>query len=310
MMTPKVAAYITAYEDEASLNRCIECIFKQTYAVEKILVVDNSKEKIGLLSRSEKITVSHYPENIGISGGLSLAIKWAIDENYDFLWTFDQDSQPIVTCLNNLIEEYCRLTSQNSDVGIIAPLSFDSNTGIELPGGIFDRYRFTHSKLARQETYECDVVITSGSLVSIKAAKESKMPELGLFIDAVDWDYCMNLKSAGYGVFMTKKAIMHHRFGDMKFMEIPFCNRKITINNYAPIRRYYICRNHTYLTLKSSSFSFLPVVIAHRLIYLFRSSMTILFFERNKIEKVYLGIVGTFDGFLRRLGKRTENVLR
>lgn len=302
----KVAAYITSYEDSESLEKCLSCIFRQDHPVDEILIVDNSEKKVDVARLADNIIVKHHPENIGISGGLEIGVIWAIDQKYDFLWMFDQDSQPTEDCLSSLIDEYINLKSRGEQIGIIAPLSFDLNTGIELPGGVFDRYQFTSSKLFKEETYKCDVVITSGSLVSMEAAKHAELPNVDLFIDAVDWDYCMNLKKKGYGTFMTRKATMKHRFSALKLIDIPFTSRKITTNNYPSIRIYYICRNHTYIAIKSAASYFVLIAVAQRLAYLIKSSVKIIFFEKNKTEKVYLGFIGTFDGLRRKLGKRRQ----
>jgi rhamnosyltransferase len=304
MVIPRIAAYITSYEDQESLEKCVSCILRQTHAVDSILIVDNSKDKIILANVSEKVQVRHYPENIGISGGLSIGIQWAMNQKYDFLWTFDQDSQPTEDCLSILLAEYHNLIGKGEIVGIIAPSSFDSSTGIELPGGFFDKYRFVTSNVSKAETYKCDVAITSGSLVYVEAAKRSDKPNIDLFIDAVDWDYCIKLKKEGYSTFMTRKAAMKHRFSNLKLISIPLSRRKIATNNYSPIRRYYICRNHTYVTIRSAKSFFIPIAIAQRIVYTIKSSLVIVLFEKNKFEKVYLGVLGTIDGLRRKLGKR------
>jgi len=300
-----IAAYITAYEDEEALSQCVSSLLKQTYSIEKILIVDNSKIASKIAKNNDKILIYHCPENIGISGGIELAIDWAIAENYDFLWTFDQDSKPEPNCLDLLIAEYTDLTKKGEPVGIIAPLSLDSNTNVELPGSVFDTYKFKPSPLHDKETYKCDVAITSGSLVSMCAAKETPLPEKDLFIDAVDWDYCMKIRESGYGIFMTRKTVMSHRFSEMKRVSLPFFSKPLFTNNYSPLRRYYICRNHTYILTKYADFSVILLVILSRLKYLIKSSLKILVFEDNKINKIMSGVEGTIDGFTQRLGKKT-----
>ncbi len=101
--TYSVAAYITAYEDAEALHACLTAIKAQSYPVQQMVVVDNSPERSLLAPQYQSdptILVWFHPENIGIAGGLKLAIAWALQQGYDFLWTFDQDSVPAPDCLN------------------------------------------------------------------------------------------------------------------------------------------------------------------------------------------------------------------
>ena len=288
MKQPRVAAYITSYEDSDALQACLSSINHQTYPVEEILIVDNSLIQISVEKDIKtKIVIQHYPHNIGISGGLAKGLEWAINRGHDFLWTFDQDSQPTESCLELLINEYAILENKGELVGLIAPLPLDSNTHIELPGAIFRKYRYVPAQSKGDKAYECDMAITSGSLVALSAAKATKMPEVGLFIDAVDWDYCMKLKESGHKVFMTRKAIMNHRFSDMKLVKLPLLDSRVVTNNYVPIRRYYMCRNHTYMSIKLAKLQHIPIVILHRFFYLLYSSAKILLLKKRIDLKRY-----------------------
>jgi rhamnosyltransferase len=84
-MFHKIAAYITAYNDIEATKKCIEAIQEQSYPIEEIFIIDNSKIPVNiLLSQKANIIIENYPDNIGVAGGLDIAIKWALDNNYDF----------------------------------------------------------------------------------------------------------------------------------------------------------------------------------------------------------------------------------
>ncbi len=93
-MQSKVAAYITCYQDQDSSNRCIKAIESQSIQVTAIYIVDNSEQPLLLDDKNQLLLIHHHPNNIGIAEGLVKALAWAIDQQYDFLWTFDQDSIP------------------------------------------------------------------------------------------------------------------------------------------------------------------------------------------------------------------------
>ena len=301
-MTYKISVYITSYNDQSSLRRCIQSIKSQTYPIQKIFMVDNSANSKANCFPESNIIVENYPSNIGVSGGLARGLNWASTTDNDFLWTFDQDSQAYSDCLEKLIDEYDLLTSQGHKVGIIGPLPIDSNTGIEVCGRNFDKFRLICSPKQNQSTYECDVVITSGSLVLVSAANQIDSLNGELFIDAVDWDLCFTLKSKGYKVFLTRKAVITHTFSDLKVIDLFL--KKALINNYSSLRHYYICRNHTYFLLKHINSKYIPLLILNRILYALRTILKILFYESNgKMEKIWACCLGTYDGFMGRLGK-------
>ena len=306
----RVAAYITAYNDVDAVQRCIDAIQKQSYYVEKIYIVDNSYDPLSQqLSNLTNLIIDYHPENIGIAEGLELGIKWSIKKNYDFLWTFDQDSEPLSDTLEKLITKYDDLLDKKRSVGIIAPLPIDRESHNQLHGLLFNKYRFSsilnNNQDFKDNCYECDAVITSGSLVCLSAAKKVAMPNKDLFIDAVDWDYCIKFRAKGYSVIVCIDAILEHNFGNYKNQL--FKNKFVIshIYNYPALRYYYISRNHTYMeTRLSKKNSYLHVSIIYRFYSLIKKIAKILLCEQEqKMLKIWAAIRGTYEGFLGRLGK-------
>ncbi len=307
MKNYRVAAYITAYQEIEALQKTITAIKKQSYPIEKIFIVDNSKNPIIANNSQENIIVDFHPENIGVGGGLKIAVSWAIQKGYDFLWLFDQDSEPAADVLEKLLTNYQDL-SRNQNIGIIAPAIFDINTKQEFPGCIFTDYKLASiPEIATvQNVYQCDAVITSGSLININAAKDIELPRLDLFLDAVDYAYCMNFRKREYKIIVVKNAMMKHRIGN--YSQVKDRLKKYT-NPFStficsPSRYYYACRNHTFLETRLAQRQFLYRSIVYRITILLTMMERIIRYEPDSIFiKLWACIVGTFDGFRGRLGK-------
>ncbi|ANV83286.1 hypothetical protein AWQ21_02145 [Picosynechococcus sp. PCC 7003] len=315
--TYKVVAYITAYCDQLAINTCLKSLFSQTYPIDKIIIIDNSPVILDLEVDPQfqtKIIVESHPENIGIAQGLCIGIEWAINNNYDFLWTFDQDSEPKKDCLEKLLVNYDKLHSEDLPIGVIAPLSIDIRSEEELEGAIFDRYRFfsvskhkNHKTIRskKQDFYECDMVITSGSLVSLQVAQKVDLPNQDLFIDAVDWDYCIKFRSQGFRIIVTTQSLMQHNFGSFVKHRIRRNKELIPVYSYSVMRYYYMFRNHTFIqTRLSRQYNSLHLSVAHRIQSLIKIIARIMLYEPNeKFAKLWACYRGTFDGFLGKLGK-------
>ncbi|MBW4583061.1 MAG: glycosyltransferase family 2 protein [Tildeniella nuda ZEHNDER 1965/U140] len=304
--TYKIAAYITAYEDAIALNECVTALRSQSYPIEQILIVDNSPRSLHLTEEhraDERIITWHHPENMGIAGGLALAIQWAVQHEYDFLWTFDQDSAPASHCLETLLAAYTKCATDTYAIGMMAPTAIDARTGQTVKPSLFLGDRFRGFEPANVITpYECDAPITSGALVWLKTVDRVEPPDVGLFIDGIDLDYGLRLRQAGFHNLVVPGAAMYHRFG------VPFqaevLGRKKVFQLYSPLRYYYICRNHTYLELRHSEGWYRFTCCLRRMKFLLLTVLKILAFDNgSKPQKAIACVVGTYHGFLGKLGK-------
>ena len=301
-MGSKVAAYITVYEDRDAAIRCIEAIRSQSVSVDLVFIFDNSQIEI-FKSFDNWILSHHSPFNMGISQGLILGLEWAIQNDYDFLWTFDQDSSPSDNCLEILLQEYGRLVDNDQRVGIIAPTAYDHRSGNIIGGANFAKDRFTHfTKDTTAEIYECDAPITSGSLIDLKSAKSTEFPLIDLFIDGVDFDYGLKFKKQGFKNFIVTKAKLQHNYANP--INVKFLNFKWVFHSYSPLRYYYSCRNTTYLVIHYAKGFYKFTALLHRFKTMFLKIIAIAFFEKEKkSEKIYACLIGTYHGFIKKLGK-------
>lgn len=298
----KVAAYITAYEDPEAVMLCVQAIRTQILPVQKIFIVDNSDQK-SFLASAENIIVKYFPENRGVGEGLRLAVEWSIREKYDFLWTFDQDSIAQKDCLSKLLYVYASLNKPNYLIGIVAPTAIDNRKNQIIEGAVFVRDRFIGYKASSQkEPYECDSPITSGSLISIAAAKTISPPRSDLFIDGVDLDYGLRLKQKGFHNLIVPSAVMQHSFGQP--VKVKFFHTERVIQQYSALRHYYICRNHTYLDTRYAQGWYRLTSCLRRLKYMLHSVVLILLYApKGKIIRSWACLVGTFHGLKGKLGK-------
>ena len=304
-MQSKVAAYITCYQDQESANRCIQAIESQSIQITAIYIVDNSDKPLLLNNNSQLLLIHHYPNNIGIAAGLVKALKWAIDQKYDFLWTFDQDSIPTKNCLEILLRNYHQLSQKdNYEIGIIAPTASDIKTNNIIEGTVFLKDHFVAIKHNNNvDFYECDSPITSGSLISLTAAKTISPPCAELFIDGIDFDYGLRLKNKGFRNLIVTKAIMHHNFGNP--VQVSFLNKHRYIQQYSALRHYYICRNHTYLETRFSQGHYRLSSLIRRIKYMIDSILRIMVYDfENKQLKLWACLLGTYHGLIGKLTKK------
>ena len=300
-----IAAYITAYQDISALTSCIQSLQNQPL-LQAIYILDNSPQTLTLPPSSLPLIHNPQPSNIGISYGLALAIDWALHHHYQFLWLFDQDSQPNPHCLEHLLDVYTHLQSTDIQPGIIAPTALSGQPPEPILAAVHDRYRFIgQPHQADQPYYPCIAPITSGSLLNLAAIQASGFPKADFFIDGVDIDHGMRLHQAGYPNYIVPTAILQHNFGTP--YAIQWFGQQKKLQNYSALRHYYICRNHTYLDIKYANGAWKVMATLFRLKYMGATLFWILFFLPNfSWLKVWACLKGTLDGFRGRLGKTWE----
>ncbi len=302
MSKNRVAAYITAYKDYAAVNQCIQAISQQTYKVNAVFVLDNSP--VSLLDNADSsIIVSHHPSNIGIGEGLRIAIEWAISQGYDFLWTFDQDSVPTPNCLDTLVDTYEKLSCDNYKIGIIAPTAIDKRTHEIVEGAVYKCDRFVACKHNSEvHFYECDAPITSGSLISLSVAQTISPPRGDLFIDGIDFDYGLRFRQKGFKNLIVPSAIMYHNFGQP--IKVKFLSKEIFVQKYSALRHYYICRNHTYLSIRYAKGWYKLTSCLRRFKFLIRTLAFIFMYDsEERVIKIWACLLGTFYGLKGKLDK-------
>lgn len=301
---PTILAYITAYQDEVALQACLEAVTQQSLAITHGLVVDNSPAPLTLPPWANHWSVKHVPDNIGVAGGMALALQLAIEQNYDFLWLFDQDSQPAVDCLEQLVQVYQLHQQPAHPVAIVAPRVIDQTMNRDIGAAVFDRYRFKEylpdwNKLT---WVDCDAPIVSGMLISLAAAKETAGPRQDLFLDGVDLEYGLQLRRAGFRNVMTARAILYHHLGSP--LPIRYRSRSYFIHNYSPLRTYYYYRNQTYIETRCADHHYYILAFLHRCKVMAKDIILTVLYREHKLLRIYATLLGTCHGVWGHLGKQ------
>lgn len=120
---PAIAAVVVTYNRLNLLKECINALRSQTYKLDAIIVVNNDskdRSKEWLDSQSDLIVI--HQENLGGAGGFHNGMKFALSQNYDWIWTLDVDIIPQTNALQELLTY-----SELKDVGFLSSLILHSD---------------------------------------------------------------------------------------------------------------------------------------------------------------------------------------
>ncbi len=294
-----IAAIVVTYNPEINiLSRLLDILKKQ---VNSIVLVDNGtgmyfREFFESRHRNNEFLIC-LGANCGVAVGQNVGIEWAKRNGKTHVILFDQDSLPEPDMVFNLLSAMRKLNSRGINVAAVGPRYQDERNINHPPfirvSGLKIEKSFCQS--LSEEIVESDMIISSGSLISLSTLAEVGGPLNELFIDQVDVEWCLRARSHGYALFGVCNAFMHHSLGQMPKY---FWGRKFIHQN--PLRHYYIFRNAVWLLFKS----YVPIGWK----FLFMRTIFVRFFFYVcfvKPRQSYLKMMtkGILDGLCGRLGR-------
>jgi rhamnosyltransferase len=284
-----IAAIVVLYNPETN---DLENIKKTSLIFDHLYVINNSPENVLIneffgKNSFQNLTLFNNTSNLGIANAMNKGCELALNSQYQWVVTLDQDSFFTSELLSKLIVEFNSAYNNNSQVGIITPIINNNGTIIEYnPDLIIE---------------EIDYCITSGNMVNLEAWQAVNGYNEKLFIYHVDNDFCLRLKNKNYSVIRINSAMMEHQIG--KRGQVILFGKSIIWDQHNSIANYYITRNTLYFVadlIKSKQFKQAWLMIKYHLI---KENLKALFFQKDRIEQLKFILMGYFDGLRGKYGK-------
>lgn len=279
-----ILAVVVTYHPDNALPKLVERLQGQ---VGRVLVVDNhsdTSECQMLRDTAARLDMDLIlnTENLGVATALNLGASHAMANGFKWLLLFDQDSVPSEEMFEGLQEAYDDFP-RREQLAIIGSNYITPSTG---------NLRFPKSAAYGRSWIERRVVITSGSLLSLRAYETMGPFRDEYFIDCVDLEYCLRARSRGFEVIATARPLMSHGIGRPTPHRLPW--RPAVASNHSRIRRYYMIRNQIDLTKRY--FLREPVSVTASLWARFRSLVSLCLFEDDRRAKMTYSWMGLVDG--------------
>jgi rhamnosyltransferase len=286
-----ICAIIVTYNGGAVIANTVGAIIGQ---VGQLLIIDNHSdaftlECIASLKRQfpAKVRTILNPQNAGIAAALNQGVAFAVEHEFPWVLTLDQDSQAGSRMIGEMLQTYEAHPEKNR-IAIMAPhyvlLHSDE-----------DEKDCLHLNAA-QHPQQVEMIYTSGSLMKTAIFARVDLFREEFFMDHVDSDFCYRLRSSGYTIVTDPRALLLHRLGNMR--RARFMGRPIFCTHYSPARYYYRTRNGIVLHSELKDWRLITRFITATV----KELMKILFYEEHKMIKIWLIGKGILDGLVGHLG--------
>lgn len=307
----QVLACVISYSDPEALGLALASLGDMRAPARttlSICVIDNTesepvRERIRNLCALHAARFIALESNQGTAGAAYRARGLVLDEGYDYLWLWDQDSQAPPDCLHHLLESFSANDSDSRTLGMVGPKPVD-------PAGVdaffvfyndpYDISRMYHrsypvSWIERGEV-RTNFLISSGTLIRRDVLESVDGPDPSLFIDTIDFAWCSQVVEAGYRILLNCDTSFLHRVGQPR--PRTFFSRTIFGRNYPPLRYYYQARNDLLTAARGSRGAWLRMLWTG-----FIRGGRIVLTEQHAWPKVQAHYIGWFHGLVGRRGK-------
>lgn len=273
--TSSVCAVIVTYHPSAELLHNVALLARQ---VEAVVLVDNASSGAALdtldeLKSQVPCTIIRNATNLGVAAALNVGFRFAIEKQYEWIVAFDQDS----TVTEGFIEALLDDARSSTGTGIVCPT-------------YMDRSSMTAMVMPKSPSGELLTAMTSGSMFHRSTFWKAGPFDEKLFIDSVDNEYCLRIRSMGLRVIQSERAILLHSLGRITFKR--FMGKKLVATNHSAARRYYMTRNRLFvLSQHPGDLSWMRFDVHE----IFRELAAILLVEKHKIAKIRMMVRGAID---------------
>ncbi len=280
--------------------------------LDQIILVDNGSTpdarqllKQEAQRRKSSLTIIFNDTNLGVATALNQGFRWALEQDFQQVVAFDQDSQPAPGMIATMLEVFSA-HAEDGRLAMVAPLVIDPIVNIQARY-LRPKNKFLFERASCNGTVLTNVtyVITSGSLYDLAAYQEIGPFRDDFFIDYVDTEYCLRARQFGYRIVIACNAHLSHRQGEREKRALGRYDHYPTF--HPPLRWYFISRNRIPM-IRQYAMRF-PHWFVYELVASLYTLWRMLLFETPKKAKLQAFLLGTLDGLRGRLGKAPDTVL-
>jgi GT2 family glycosyltransferase len=261
MKYPLVYIIILNWNGLHDTIECLDSAMKLNYPHFASVVVDNGSTDGSadiISSKYPKVTVIKNSENLGYAKGNNVGIRYALENNADYVWILNNDTVAKQNSLLNMVTEAERdpmngiLGSKIYCLGAANKIWFAGAT-IDWSRGISNHIGFNETDLGQYDyVKEIDRVAGCSMLVSKEVCNSVGLLDENFFLYVEEVDWCVRARKAGFKCVFVPSSIVYHK----ALASVSLIGDRLKVFNY------YNTRNFLYLIRKSFDFPLREIILA------------------------------------------------
>jgi len=219
---PSVAIIIPIYNRVYNIERCLDALLLNSYPTYTIIVVDD-----GSTDGSSELIQSNYPKvmllkgdgNLWWAGATNKGIQWALENNFDYILTYNDDQ----VCDKNFLSELIRYGIIHPDSILSSVVYSYQEPKIILSAGMqFNKIKklvwIMHEKIVDKCIYEVDaapgysMLIPTNVLKAIGLFDHKRFPQIYM-----EGEFCFRAKQYGTKIqYISTSKVFNDRIDKSK----------------------------------------------------------------------------------------------
>jgi len=196
----KVSLYIPCFNSAKTIRSCLEAVFKQTFSLEEVVVVDDGStdETVEVIS-GYPVRLLKHRINLGLSSARNTALR---NMNTEFIASLDADCLPEENWLEHLMKRLDASDIAGAGGKLLEPEK----------SSLFNAWRAVHMQQHWEGWEDAQPPFLFGSNTVFR--KEA-IEKIGYYNETYrnnyeDVDICARLKKAGFRLTYEEKAVVRH----------------------------------------------------------------------------------------------------
>lgn len=232
-MLPKVAIVYLSFHCEPYLDDAVSALKKITYPKDRLefIIVDNPhpihgssvrfiEDAVMALSGKEipHVTILAQEKNTGFAGGNNAGIKWALDNDFQYVYFHNIDGFVAA----NFLEPLISAMQTDERVGAIQSLlmlypetdliNSSGNSLNYLGVGYCNNFRVPKISLSLPALQETNYASGAAVLMRADLLKKFGLWDEDFFMYHEDVEYSLRLKIAGYKIVVSSESLFYHKY--------------------------------------------------------------------------------------------------
>lgn len=230
---PKIAIVYLSFHCEPYIEDVVSALKKITYPKDRLelVIVDNPhpehgpsvryiEENVLPLSGKEipHVTLLAQKENLGFAGGNNAGVKWALENQFDYIFFHNNDGFVATNAFEPLIEamEKDKRIGAAQSLLLLHPetdlINSAGNSFHFLGFGYCDHYRTPVKTLALPPVKEVSYASGAAFIVSADMIRNYGAWDEDFFLYHEDLEWSYRLRAAGYKVVLASESIFYHKY--------------------------------------------------------------------------------------------------
>ena len=295
-MLPKVFIIIVNWNGKVDTLECLESLKNNDYPNYEVVIIDNgSKDKFSI--SDSKIKVIYNKENLGFSGGNNIGIKYALENEADYVLLLNNDTIVSKDFLSKLVD----VAESNNSYGIIGPkiYHYEEKDKIWFAGGIINWLynkgtmkgfnEIDEGQYDEPEIQKTDYITGCCALIKREVIEKIGLMPQEYFLYYEDTDWSLKAQKQGYECLFVPKSSIWHKGSKSSIVESP---------SYI----YYHIRNGLILAKKYAPWYIKFFVHLDVLFRIKKQNLKYIFCPKKRIWAKYI-LLGIKDFYFNKRGK-------